>query len=94
MPEFVFSIKSPEAADVELEFADGRRVVPRWMVAHLGGTDAVSSVESMQRALLVTFEQFQRAFHEAVSRSKLNAIQKQIVSSHMRGIAGRIGRND
>lgn len=70
--------------DVEIEFADGRHVIPRWMVAHLGGADKVTTAESMAAARLVTFEEFSRRFHAAAGREALNGIQNQVIASHLR----------
>lgn len=70
--------------DVNIEFADGWHMIPAWMVPHLGGTDKVLSEESMAAARSVTFEEFNRRFHNAASRETLGGIQKQIISSHLR----------
>jgi hypothetical protein len=86
---FVFSGGAPESSNVILEFADGYHVIPKWLVAHLGGTEAVTSPESMQKARTVTFEEFNRKFHSAVASKTLKTVQDNIVSSHLRQVARR-----
>jgi hypothetical protein len=89
MSGFVFSGSAPEASDVALEFANGWNVIPKWIVAHLGGTEAVTSEASMQKARTVTFEEFTRRFHSAVASSTLKSVQDRIIATHLQ----RLKRN-
>ncbi len=38
---FVISSNLPESSEVLMEFADGYPTLPKWLVAHLGGTNKV-----------------------------------------------------
>jgi hypothetical protein len=84
---FVFSTKAVESNPVNMEFADGYHIIPQWMVAHLGGTDAVTSPESAAKARKVTFEEFNQKFHAAVSRKALQDVHKSIINTHLRGLS-------
>jgi hypothetical protein len=83
---FVFSSGNPNSDPVNMEFADGWHIIPKWLVAHLGGTDAVTSPESVAKARTVTFEEFNRRFHAAVSRTALKDVHNSIISNHMRSL--------
>ncbi len=84
---FVFNADSKPVAAVELEFADGRHVVPEWVVAHLGGVDKVTAPESVAVAARLTFEEFMRAFYHTVAHATLSNFGKQIVRDHLTGLA-------
>jgi len=84
--EFHFSAGERRSSDVSTEFADGMHTIPAWMVAHLGGTDAVVSPDSRAKFRSVTFEQMVRAFHARVAGETLRGVQGQIVRDHMRNI--------
>ncbi|HEX8564123.1 MAG TPA: hypothetical protein VF648_00545 [Pyrinomonadaceae bacterium] len=71
-----------QAEIVELEFADGLRAVPAYIVAHLGGRDALSARAEQFKNL--SYDDFCSAFHNMVSADTLNRIQSSFVTSFLR----------
>ncbi|MBI3654056.1 MAG: hypothetical protein HY231_23750 [Acidobacteria bacterium] len=86
---FVVSKGAPQSDGVMVEFADGWHIIPQWLVAHLGGTDAVLKPESQSKAKAVTFEEFNRRFHSTVSSSALRQVHKTIVSNHLQAFRNK-----
>ncbi len=81
--DFIFNTGQAVSSAVEIEFADGRHVVPEWLVAQLGGTTAVTSEASRAAARQFTYEDFMRRFHSKVASATLSGIGKQIIRQHL-----------
>ena len=81
---FVMAGGAARPAPVEILFADGRRAVPGWIVAHYGGEEKLLADASLLSG--VTYAQFAASFDEAVEREHLNKQLGTMVGEHLRGI--------
>lgn len=70
--------------DVEVLFKDGWHVVPRWIVADLGGPERFR--EGAKALTGYTYDLFIRGFGVKQERKTLNAIGARYVSSALRGL--------
>jgi hypothetical protein len=75
------------AEDTPVEFADGQRPVPAYIVAHLGGPEALGRQAAGLR--LITYESFIKAFNEEVERDRLNQLQSAFVAGHFQRLRHR-----
>jgi hypothetical protein len=82
--EAYINLGGGKAQDVTLQFADGEKVVPGWLVAHLGGPGKVTEAEFKATVKGVTYEEFTSGFHEEVAANTLNKVQSSIVQQHLR----------
>lgn len=72
--------------DVEMTFADGRRVVPRWIVAELGGREKFKAAAAAFARF--TYEQFTTQFNRRQEQKTLNKIGARYVAAALSGRGG------
>lgn len=82
--EFAFSTGATVPEPIAIEFGDGMHTVPGWVVAQLGGPDALKGAARELRQ--ATFEQFMQSVGDERAAEYLNKIQADIFSAHMRGM--------
>lgn len=66
---------------VEIDFADSRRAVPGWVVAHYGGEEKLLADAALLSG--VTYADFFASFDEAVEREHLNQKFNAFVGAHL-----------
>lgn len=69
-----------DSEDIVMLFKDGEHNIPGAIVAHLGGTNAVKGMKNLDK---VTFQSWSRAFWGKVEQAGLNAVQQNMVNSHL-----------
>jgi hypothetical protein len=70
---------------VYLQFSDGVKGVPVYIVNHMGGEEELQKKAQMWS--LFTYQQFLESFWSAVRREQLNRIGREFVAGHFRGLS-------
>lgn len=71
----------PESTDMLIQFSDGEKVLPAWMVTHIGGNVEVEKVRSELASLI--HAEFIKDFFDGVSSNYLSGLQRGIVANHI-----------
>jgi hypothetical protein len=72
---------TPQATDMLIQFADGEKVLPAWMVAHYGGNGEVEKIRGELSG--ITNASFVKAFFDESSAKHLSGLQSGIVAGHI-----------
>ena len=85
-PEVSFAMGS-SGEEIQIEFADGWRVIPEYVTRMLGGIEDLKAVAPQLKA--VNYADFVRQFDLEIERQKLNEIGQKFVSNHFGGFGRR-----
>jgi hypothetical protein len=75
-----FSIVGGQTTAANVEFADGVRAVPVYVIAELGGPDELAKL--VPNLKNVTFENFMSGFHSVLTKRQVNSFQADFVRNH------------
>jgi hypothetical protein len=78
-PEISFSISSL-TGEITIEFADGERQIPEYIVKMVGGIDKLKEIAPALKA--VNYIDFAREFNIEIERQKLNDMGRNFVGKH------------
>ncbi len=86
--ELVWSVNplKQQAVEVEVEFRDGHKKLPGWLVANLGGPEIFAQPHTQARLKRITFESFmghwnQQNFQATVARQLFGVRNKHVLAN-------------